>query len=69
MLYFLWCSGNMAQEADDRPEPNDLGSWSWQVYDDYIRKKIDALRPNTTVSEQVPEVSVYYLQIIHTFII
>ena len=47
----------MAQEADDRPEPNDLGSWSWQVYDDYIRK-IDALRPNTTVSEQVAEVSV-----------
>ena len=48
----------MAQEADDRPEPNDLGAWSWQVYDDYVRKKIDALRPNTTVTEQVPEASV-----------
>ena len=43
----------MAQEADDRPGPDDLGAWSWQVYDNYIKKKINALRPNSTVAEQV----------------
>ena len=43
----------MAQEADDHPGPDDLSVWSWKMYDAYIKKKIDVLRPNSTVTEQV----------------